>query len=468
MRIQRSILFSLLFIILLFSSISCAHKKNNSDKDIDVVDLKQIEDSGVITVLTMYGSTSFFIYRGQDMGFQYELSEQFAKSLGVKLQIKTANNIQDLITKLLNKEGDIIAYNLPVTKEWKDSILYCGEDIITHQVLVQRSSSTIRPLRDVTELIGKDIYVKPGKYYNRLINLNEELGGGINIHLVTNDSVTVEDLITQVAEGVIPYTIADNDLAQLNTTYYPNLNIKLAVSLDQRASWAVRKECKQLAEAANKWYEENATSPSYKASTKRYFEFSKSVSLPPILSLREGKISHFDDLFKKYAKEIDWDWRLLASLAYTESNFDTTVVSWAGAKGLMQLMPRTARAMGMPEGMEQNAEESVKAAVKYISAVNKSLKMIPDKQERTYFILAAYNAGLGHVYDVIALANKYGKDGDKWYNNAEDFILLKSNEEYYTDSVCRNGYFRGKETYNFVREIMTRYDAYKQKIPNKT
>ena len=241
----------------------------------------------------------------------------------------------------------------------------------------------------------------------------------------------------------------------------------MAVSLDQRADWAVRKECKQLAEAANKWYEENATSPSYKASTKRYFEFSKSVSLPPILSLREGKISHFDDLFKKYAKEIDWDWRLLASLAYTESNFDTTVVSWAGAKGLMQLMPRTARAMGMPEGMEQNAEESVKAAVKYISAVNKSLKMIPDKQERTYFILAAYNAGLGHVYDVIALANKYGKDGDKWYNNAEDFILLKSNEEYYTDSVCRNGYFRGKETYNFVREIMTRYDAYNKKIPNK-
>lgn len=466
MKSQRSILFSTLLIILLFSIFSCSHK-SNSVEDIVVTDLDQIKDSGVITVLTMYGSTSFFIYRGQDMGFQYELSEQFAKSLGVKLEVKTANSIQDLINKLLNKEGDIIAYNLPVTKAWKDSILYCGEDIVTHQVLVQRSSSKIKPLRDVTELIGKEIYVKPGKYYNRLVNLNEELGGGINIHLVNNDSITVEDLITQVADGTIPYTVADNDLAQLNTTYYPNLNIKLAVSLDQRASWAVRKECVQLAEAANKWYKENATSPNYKASTKRYFEFSKSVSLPPILSLREGKISHYDDLFKKYAKEIDWDWRLLASLAYTESNFDTTVVSWAGAKGLMQLMPRTAKAMGMPDGMEQNPEESVKAAVNYISAVNKSLKMIPDKQERMYFILAAYNAGLGHVYDVIALANKYGKDGSKWYNNAEDYILLKSNEEYYTDSVCRNGYFRGIETYNFVRDIMTRYDVYKQKIPNK-
>ena len=158
----------------------------------------------------MYGSTSYFIYRGQDMGFQYELSEQFAKYLGVKLHIKVARNIPDLIQKLLNKEGDLIAYNIPVTKEWKDSLLYCGEDVITHQVLVQRSSATIRPLRDVIELIGKDVYVKPGKYYNRLCNLNDELGGGIHIHLVTNDSITVEDLITQVAEGKIPFTIADD------------------------------------------------------------------------------------------------------------------------------------------------------------------------------------------------------------------------------------------------------------------
>ena len=466
MRIQRSLIFGIILIILLFSVASCTKTKpENEQQEIDC--LQQIKDSGEITILTMYGSTSYFIYRGQDMGFQYELSEQFAKYLGVKLHIKVARNIPDLIQKLLNKEGDLIAYNIPVTKEWKDSLLYCGEDVITHQVLVQRSSATIRPLRDVIELIGKDVYVKPGKYYNRLCNLNDELGGGIHIHLVTNDSITVEDLITQVAEGKIPFTIADDDLAKLNTTYYPNLNVKLSVSFDQRASWAVRKECLQLAEAANKWHEENITSPSYTANNKRYFEISKEITHPPILSLRERKISNYDALFKKYAKDIDWDWRLLASLAYTESNFDTAVVSWAGARGLMQLMPRTARAMGMPEGMENNAEESIKAATKYIASVNKSLRMIPDKKERTYFILAAYNAGLGHIYDAIALANKYGKNGSTWYNNAEDFILLKANEEYYTDSVCRNGYFRGVETYNFVREIMNRYDIYKKKIPEK-
>lgn len=454
----------LIFLSLILISVFACRNKHHAGEEVGAHDLTQIKDSGELVVLTLYSSTSYFIYRGQDMGFQYELSEQFAKSLGVKLRIEVAKNVPELIQKLLAGEGDIIAYNLPITKELKDSLIYCGEEVITHQVIVQRTNGKTQPLTDVTELIGKDVYVKPGKYFNRLVNLNSELGGGIHIHEVTGDSITVEDLISQVAEGKIPYTVADNDLARLNRTYYPNLNTSLSISFDQRASWAVRKDCPELAAAANKWHKENLTSPAYTASMKRYFEISKSIPHSPILSLKEGKISHFDHLFKKYAKEIDWDWRLLASLAYTESNFDTTAVSWAGARGLMQLMPRTARAMGLPPGKEQNPEESIKAAVKYIAATNRSLSMIPDKKERLNFILASYNAGLGHINDAIALAEKHGKNKSVWKNNVENYILLKSNEEYFTDPVCKNGYFRGIETFNFVRDITSRYDTYKKKI----
>lgn len=449
-----------LFIVLLCCVFGCRNKHHSGIEEADR-DLQQIKDSGELVILTLYSSTSYFIYRGQEMGFQYELSDQFAKSLGLKLRVEVAKNIPELIQKLLDGEGDMIAYNLPITKEWKDSLLYCGEDVITHQVIVQQGSGKNKPLRDVTELIGKDIYVKPGKYYGRLVNLNNELGGGIHIHEVTSDSITVEDLITQVAQGKIPYTVADNDLARLNKTYYPNLNIGLSISFDQRSSWAVRKDSPELAAAANKWHQDNLTSPAYTASMKRYFENSKMIPHSPILSLREGKISHYDPLFRKYAKEIDWDWRMLASLAYTESNFDTTAVSWAGAKGLMQLMPATARAMGIPPGKEQNPEESIKAAIKYINATDRSLSMIPEK-ERINFILASYNAGLGHIYDAMALAEKYGKNKLVWKDNVENYILLKSNEEYFTDPVCKNGYFRGIETYNFVRDITSRYDSYKK------
>ena len=462
-RMSAKTLILPLFLILLCCVFGCRNK-HHGEKNETARDLPQIKDSGELVVLTLYSSTSYFIYRGQEMGFQYELSEQFAKSLGLKLRIEVARNVRELIQKLQSGEGDMIAYNLPITKEWKDSLLYCGEDIITHQVIVQQGNGKHKPLKDVTELIGKDIYVKPGKYYDRLVNLNNELGGGIHIHKITGDSVTAEDLITQVAQGKIPYTVADNDLAKLNKTYYPNLNIDLSISFDQRSSWAVRKDSPELAAAATNWHKENMTSPAYTASMKRYFENSKMMPHSPILSLKEGKISHYDDLFKKYAQEIGWDWRMLASLAYTESNFDTTAVSWAGAKGLMQLMPATARAMGVPVGKEQNPEESIKAAVKYIAATDRSFNMISDKQERLNFILASYNAGLGHIYDAMALAKKYGKNNLVWKDNVENFILLKSNEEYFTDPVCKNGYFRGIETFNFVRDIQSRFESYKKKI----
>lgn len=453
-------------ILICICMLACKQQNHQmSVEDSEHYDLTQMKDSGVLVALTLNSSISYFDYRGEPMGFQYELAKQFAQSLGLKLEIKTALNTQDLVRMLLAGEGDLIAYPLPVTKEFKDSVIFCGEDIITHQVLVQRNSTKKQhALSNVTELIGKDVYAKPGKHLDRLINLDKELGGGIRIHGVKNDSITQEDLIMQVSNGVIDYAISDHDLARLNKTYYPNLDIRLAVSFDQRASWAVRKTSPLLSEAANQWHQSNATSPAYKASTKKYFENSKRLPHGPILSIKDGKISHFDHLFKKYSSEIGWDWRIIASLAYNESNFDTTAVSWVGAKGLMQLMPRTARAMGIPEGKEQNAEESVKAAIKYLGLLSRSFTKITDSNEKIKFILASYNAGLGHVFDAMALAEKYGKNKYVWDNHVADYILLKSNEEYFNDPVCKNGYFRGRETFNFVKDILGRAEMYKQKI----
>lgn len=437
--------------------------KPKAKRVMPVHDLTQIVDSGELVVLTLYSSTTYFNYRGQEMGYQYELSQQFADELGVKLRIKTARTPMQLVEMLQRGEGDLIAYTLPITKRGKDSLLYCGEEVITHQVIVQRRGGKQAALKDVTELIGKQVHVKPGKYYERLKNLNEELGGGIEIVLVENDSTSVEDLITKVAQGVIDYTVADNDIARLNKTYYPSLNIELSISFDQRASWAVRKDQPLLAAKANEWHKAGMTRPEYTASMKRYFETSKRSPHSPVLSVSEGKISIYDDLFKKYAPTIGWDWRLLASLAFTESNFDSTAVSWAGAKGLMQLMPTTAKANGMPEGMEHNPEESVKAAVKYLGRTARSFANIPE-EERVKFVLASYNSGIGHILDAMALAEKYGKNRHIWTDNVEPYILLKSNEEYFTDSVCKHGYFRGIETYNFVRDITQRFERYKEII----
>lgn len=452
-------LFCIACAVLLVSS--CMGKRSTVGGEADT-DLPDIRERGELTVLTVNGSTSYFNYRGEPMGFQYELAQQFVRSLGLKMKLKVVNNTAEMVRCLIRGEGDLIAYNLDITPAWKDSLIYCGEENITHQVIVQRRSRD--GLKDVTQLIDKDVYVSPGKYYDRLVHLNEELGGGIRIHTADADSVSAEDLITWVAEGKIDYTVATDEVAKINRTYYPNLDISLVISFDQRSSWAVRKTSPLLAEAADKWHRENINSPEFKASARRYFELNKQPAHGSILSVKDGKISHYDDLFRKYAKEIGWDWRLLASLAYTESNFNPNVVSWAGAKGLMQLMPATAHAMGIPKGKEQDPEESIKGGVKYIAQLQKLFRKVADKDEQAKFVLAAYNAGAGHITDAMALAKKYGKNPYLWEHHVAHYVLLKSNEEYYQDPVCKNGYFRGTETYNFVRDVIGRAEMYQAKI----
>lgn len=288
----------LIAIILLCSVMGCRGNHNAVKEQEEIGDLQQIKDSGELVVLTLYSSTSYFIYRGQDMGFQYELSEQFAKSLGVKLTIKVAGSVHDLIEKLLAGEGDLIAYNLPITKEWKDSLIYCGEEVITHQVIVQRAGGRTKPLKDVTELIGKDVYVKPGKYYERLVNLDKELGGGIHIHKISNDSITIEDLIMQVSQGKIPYTVADNDVSPSQHHLLSQPEYRTVHQFRPTGFVGRTQRLSALAEAADKWHEENMTSPAYTASMSGILKSAKPSALSYPDLCREGKISHFDHLFK--------------------------------------------------------------------------------------------------------------------------------------------------------------------------
>ncbi len=458
MNVVRGLFGALLMVLIL----SACHRHGGMKGGEADVDLPEIRERGEIVALTLNSSVSYFDYRGEPMGFQYELAQQFAKSLGLTLKVKVVNNTQALVDSLLLGKGDFIAYNLPITNSWKDSLIYCGEENISHQVLVQRIGADA--VKDVTQLIGKEVYVVPGKHSERLKHLDAELGGGISIHELSPDSVSEEELISWVADGQIDYTVATHEVAKLNRTYYPNLDIGVAVSFDQRASWAVRKTSPLLAEAADKWHKENVGSPAFTTSAKRYFELNKRPAFSPVLSVKDGKISHFDSLFRKYAQTIGWDWRMLAALAYAESNFNPDVVSWAGAKGLMQLMPATCRAMGVPRGKEKDPEESIKAGVKYIARLQRIFSKVSDQTERNKFVLAAYNAGVGHVTDAMALAEKHGKNRYVWENHVAHYMLLKSNEEYYQDPVCRNGYFRGTETYKFVRDVMERTEKYKRLI----
>lgn len=448
---------------------SCKKEKKEEKNEV-YDDFDKIKKAGELTVLTLSSSTSYFLYRELPMGFHYDIAKEFCKDHHLELKVKIGTSPLHLVKMLEEGEGDLIAYPLQILNEWKDSLIYCGLNTVSHQVLVQRNSGQ-EAIKDVTELIGKKITVpKDSKFYQRLSNLNAELGGGIVINTNIKDSLTTEDLIEMVANGDIDYTITDEYIGKLNKTYFRNINIDLPVSFDQRSSWAVSNSSVQLADSLNAWYSDNQKEPVYKAISKKYFELSKlpfSEEFDLFKGLPKGQISPYDDLFKKYAKNIPYDWQVLAGIAYQESRFKNGLTSWAGASGIMGVMPSTARDQGMADADLMSPEVSIELAVKVIRILDKVLADIEDLDERLKFILAAYNGGIGHVMDMRALAKKYGDNDSLWEGNVRKWVTRKRYPEYYNDPVCKSGYFRGTETLNYVDEVVRITNRFKKETGNK-
>ena len=443
------------------------------EKD-SVTDLADIIERGYIRAITDYNSTNYFIYRGEPMGFHLELLKHFAEHLGVDLEVSVSNDLQQNIDRLLEEDGcDLIAQNLTVTNSRRHLFEFTVPHSRTRQVLVQRKperwysmqSSAVDQhlIRDQLDLSGKTVHVQKGSTFaTRLTHLMEEIGD--TIYIVERD-LEMEELIEEVAQGTIDYTVGDENLARLHEMYYANVDVRTPVSFEQNLSWAVRPGATDLLEAVNEWLEEFRETRQYAAIYEKYYNNPRSVFIAKseLHSLGGGKISIFDDYFKRYAEIVGWDWRLIASLSYQESRFNPSAVSWAGAFGVMQLMPGTAEFLNV--GMDASVAEHIYAGVRYLQWLDERLQNeITDEDERIHFVLASYNVGIGHVLDARRLAEKYGKDPDVWKDNVDYYVLNKSNPKYYQDPVVRHGYARGSEPYHYVVEIMQRYRHYKNAL----
>ena len=315
-------------------------------------------------------------------------------------------------------------------------------------------------IRNQLDLAGKVVYVQAGSVYEaRLRSLSNEIGGGIDIREVNIES---EQLIQRVALGEIDYTVCDENVGLVNTTYFPQLDVSTAISFPQNVAWAVHPRSDSLRKVIDQWIIAHQKTRHYAILYNKYFhnrhEYRNIHS--EYYTLGSGKISRYDETIKKEAERIGWDWRLMASIIFQESRFNPEAVSWAGAFGLMQLMPGTAKTYGIT--MESPPEDQIRAGASFIKWLDdRFIDEIEDPEERIKFVLASYNIGLGHIQDARRLAEKYEDDPNVWHGSVDEWLLKKSDPEYYTDQVVKYGYARGIETYNFVKEIMNRYEDYK-------
>jgi len=436
------------------------------------IDLDAITKRGYINALVDNNSFSYFIYKGHPMGYEYELLQLLAKHLNVGLKIKVTSGVERAFEQLNTGEGDIVAFPLTITKPRRAIVNFTRPHFNTYQVLVQRKPENWRHLsldeisnsliRDPAELVGKKVFVIEGTSHElHLNNLSEELGGDI---LLQNDTLTAESesLIRKVALGEIDYTVADHTMARVNSAYYPNIDVSTVLSIPQQIAWAVRKNSPHLMSVIDEWLTKIKEQPTFMVIYNRYFR-SPRTSLVHMQSdyssLGGNKLSPYDEMIKAGADKLGWDWRLLAAVVYQESKFDPGGESWAGAKGLMQLMPETAKRFGASD--LRDPTQSLKAGVNYLMYLEKYwTKRIPDQQERLKFVLASYNAGLSHILDARKLCAKYGKD-DKQWNDVEFFLLKKSDPKFYRDPLVSSGYCKCEEPVNYVREVLERFEEYK-------
>jgi membrane-bound lytic murein transglycosylase F len=446
-----------LSVLLCFFTASCGNQSGNNT--IQTRDLPQILQQDTLRVITMYGPISYFLYRDNQMGYEYELAKKLCAEMQVSMQLVVAPDIPTMLQWLQQGKGDLVAYRIPYTHQYKTLVTYTKQEYISNQVLVQAVSDTMR--HTVLDLAGATITVPDNSiYYHRLVNLNDEIGGGIHI-VACGDTITSDDLVAQVAMHKINYTITDDINARLNKTYFGNIDYNVDISFPQRSAWVVSSHSPQLLEFVNNWATSDTQKRYLSSLYHKYFQKSKYFEASGFTRIPQpGSISPFDQLFKEYAPTIQWDWRLLAAMAYKESKFNPDAMSWAGACGLMQLMPNTALSLGLDSTQVFFPEKNVAAATAYLQSLSKLFPGIANPQEKTKFVLAAYNAGPGHVFDARALATKYGKNPDVWAD-VREYMLKKSDPVFYADPVCRFGYCRGEEPVAYVDVIMQKYAQYK-------
>jgi len=436
-------------------------------------DLDAILAEGKIRAVTNVNQTSYFIYKGEPMGFHFELLKKFADHQDLELEIITSNDIDEALEYLQTGAADLVAIGLSVSADRKEMMRFTDPLIQATQVLVQRRPAgwnrmtedeiAEKLVRNQLDLAEKTIYVQKGSSYaQRLYNLERESGMDIGVIEVPYDA---EELARQVARGEIEYTVCDDYMSNIICSLYPELDLSTPVSFPLNISWSVRKDGTDgLVNELNRWIAGFKTTREYARLESKYFSGSRPASIAGseyFATNGGGKVSPFDDIIKKCSESIGWDWRLVAALIYQESRFNPSVISPRGAYGLMQVMPATGEHFGLD--VTHSVENNIRAGISYIRMLDDLFdNWVSDPDERVKFILASYNAGHGHVIDAIKLAEKNGLDAGKWEDNVSLFLERKSDPVFYDDPVVRNGRLKqGVQVNAYVADILKRYEHYR-------
>ncbi len=431
------------------------HRVEDSDQR-HTDDFDAIQERRVLRVLLRNNAASYFIYRGELMGFEYELAREFADYHQLRLEVVVPPSHREMMTWLLEGRADIaMGFLEPEPRqrwlgvEFSRPYHYAKQHIVVHRD---------DPAESLEGLDFRNIFVRHhSSYWERLSELQRQ-GAGFALR-ATDDAIETEQLIQMVSRGKYKATLADEHLLDIELAKGVPVRSAYALEAEIPHSIALRQRNPQLKQALDEFVARIYRGEFYNVTYTTYFKSPRSVqrlARGRIIDALKGQISPYDELVRRYANRYGFDWRLITAQMYQESRFNPKAKSPVGARGLMQLMPRTAKAMGVKNTIDPAS--NIRGGVKYMDWLRDRFPADLPISERLWFSLAAYNAGIGHVHSARRLAEKLGRDPDRWFGHTEEAMLLLSQREYARYS--RYGYVNGREPVNYVRDIRARFEAY--------
>ena len=412
--------------------------------------LEQIKQKGELIVLTRNSATTY--YEGKDglTGFEYDLVKMFADELGVKVKFIIPQQFNDTLPMLINGQAHLAAAGLTITPNRKTMVRFCTPyHTITQQLVYKMGNKKPRKLQDT---IGTVFEVVAGSSHEEELLRHKQKNPELD--WIANHELGSEELINLVWEGVLDYTIADSNEVSVNKRFYPELKVAFNLTKPEELAWAFpHAEDSSLYDAARDFFQRLKSSGKLDHLMERYYGKTVKIGFVGTNTFKfhaDIRLPKYIEYFKQAAIDNDFDWKLLAAMAYQESHWDPNATSPTGVRGIMMLTTNTAQELNIEN--REDPKQSIFGGARYLRIIEKRIPKRIEGKDRLWLSLAAYNVGLGHLEDARILTQRGGANPDKW-DDVQRYLPLLSQEKYHKKT--KHGYARGREPVTYVENIRT-------------
>ena len=412
--------------------------------------LEQVIERGSLNVATRIGPLSYFEREGLPSGMDYNLLNEFARSLGVELNVTVFDNLDKQLASVYSRDIDMAGATLTATETRMKSYAFSEPYLEVSTLLIQHSGRSAK--KTIEDIFDEDYRLMAIEGSSHAEVLNQLQNQYPSLHWQEDAEVIMFDLMGQVQSGELDYTVVDSSIYQLERSIFPRIEIALELTEPEPIGFVFPKvKDSSLLDAMNSFLADYQSAGELQALKDAYFQDHGRMDVAGSLVFKKrlkDRLPKFEPLFREVAEEYDYDWLLLAAQAYQESHWESRARSPTGVRGLMMLTLPTARQLGIKNRLDP--EQSLRGGIRYLLSLHSRLPERITEPDRTKFALAAYNVGFGHLEDARILAQRGGANPDLW-DDVQQFLPLLRQKKYYT--TVKRGYARGTEPVIYVNNI---------------